>query len=51
MNNLLYIFAVVLLTVWMIGFFIYSLGAMVHVLLLLSLALVLLLSRRANKTA
>ena len=51
MNNLLYIIAVVLLTAWMIGLFIYSLGAMVHILLISSMVVVLFLSKRANKTA
>ncbi len=51
MNNLLYIIAVVLLTLWMIGLFIYTLGAMVHILLIFALIVVLFLSRRENKPA
>ncbi|HTE32724.1 MAG TPA: DUF5670 family protein [Chryseolinea sp.] len=49
MNNIIYVSAVVLLTLWMIGFFIYALGAFVHVLLILSILAVVYLAKRDNK--
>ena len=37
MGNILYIVAVVMIIIWAIGFFAYSLGAIIHVLLVLAL--------------
>lgn len=37
MGNILYVIAVVLIVFWAIGFFAYSLGAIVHILLVLAL--------------
>lgn len=50
MIKILYATAVVLLTTWLVAVVIYSLGAMVHVLLISSLTIVLLLSRLEKKT-
>lgn len=49
MNNFLYIAAVIILTLWMICFFIYAVGALVHVLLVLALAAVFFLASRENR--
>lgn len=42
MGNLLYIAAVVLIILWAIGFFAYSAGGIIHVLLVIALIAVLL---------
>jgi hypothetical protein len=42
MNNLLYVFAVVLVIFWAIGFFAYSVGSIIHLLLVLAVIAVLL---------
>ena len=42
MNNLLYIIAVVLILFWMIGFFAYSAGAIIHILLVIAVIAILL---------
>lgn len=42
MNSLLYIIAVVLIIGWALGFFIYSLGGLIHVLLVIAVIAVLL---------
>ena len=36
MNNLLYIVAVILIISWAIGFFAYSVGAIIHLLLVIA---------------
>jgi len=41
MGKALYIFAVFLIILWIIGFFILSLGALIHILLVLSLISIL----------
>mgnify|MGYP001411170895 FL=1 len=41
MGNLLYIVAVVLLIAWALGFFVYSLGAVIHILLILAIISIL----------
>ena len=45
MKSIVFAAAVLLITGWLVGIFIYALGAFVHVLLLASLALILVLSR------
>lgn len=50
MIKILYATAVVLLSTWLVAVVIYSLGAMVHVLLISSLAIVILLSLLEKKT-
>jgi hypothetical protein len=42
MNNLLYLIAVILIIAWAIGFFAYSLGSIIHLLLVIALIAVLL---------
>jgi hypothetical protein len=42
MSNLLYTVAVVLVILWALGFFVYSLGAVVHLLLVIAVIAVLL---------
>ena len=41
MGNLLYIVAIVLLILWALGFFVYSLGAVIHILLILAIISIL----------
>jgi hypothetical protein len=41
MGNLLYIVAIVLLILWALGFFVYSLGAVIHILLVLAIISIL----------
>ncbi|HRG29580.1 MAG TPA: lmo0937 family membrane protein [Chitinophagales bacterium] len=41
MGNLLYIVAIVLLIAWALGFFVYSLGAVIHILLILAIISIL----------
>ncbi|WP_179414162.1 lmo0937 family membrane protein [Mucilaginibacter sp. E4BP6] len=48
MTNLLYIIAVILVICWAIGFFAYSAGGIIHVLLVIAIiALILGVIRRA----
>ncbi len=42
MNNLLYILAVILVIFWAIGFFAYSAGGIIHILLIIAIVSVLL---------
>lgn len=42
MGNILYYVAVLLVILWAIGFFVYSLGAIIHLLLLIAFISVLL---------
>jgi hypothetical protein len=42
MGNLLYIIAVILVIAWLIGFFAYSVGGIIHVLLVIALIAVIL---------
>ncbi len=42
MDNLLYILAVILVIAWAIGFFAYSVGAVIHILLVLAVIAILL---------
>ena len=41
MSNLLYIIAVILIIGWAIGFFAYSIGSVVHILLVIALIAIL----------
>jgi Family of unknown function (DUF5670) len=41
MSNILYVIAVILLISWAIGFFAYSAGALIHLLLVIALIAVL----------
>lgn len=42
MNSLLYLIAVILIIGWVFGFFVYSAGGLIHVLLVLAVVAVLL---------
>lgn len=42
MNNLLYIIAVILIISWAIGFFAYSAGGLIHILLVIAIVAILL---------
>ena len=42
MGNILYLVAVVLIILWAIGYFAYSLGALIHILLVFALISILL---------
>jgi Family of unknown function (DUF5670) len=42
MGNILYIVAVVLIVFWAIGFFAYSVGSIIHILLVIALISILL---------
>lgn len=50
MRSLLYVLAVVLVLAWAIGFFAYSAGALIHLLLIIAIVAVLLsVIRRADR--
>lgn len=51
MGNILYIVAVIMIISWAIGFFAYSVGAIIHILLVLAVIsiLVRLITGRKNK--
>jgi hypothetical protein len=42
MGNLLYVIAVILVIAWAIGFFAYSAGAVIHILLVIAIISILL---------
>ena len=42
MNNLLYTIAVILVVIWAIGFFAYSVGKLIHLLLVAAIVVLLL---------
>lgn len=42
MGNLLYLFAVILIILWLVGFFAYSAGAVIHILLVIAIIAILL---------
>ncbi|HEX2936045.1 MAG TPA: lmo0937 family membrane protein [Bacteroidales bacterium] len=42
MGNILYVIAVILVIFWAIGFFAYSVGAIIHILLILAIIAILL---------
>lgn len=48
MRSLLYIIAVILVIGWILGFFVYSAGGLIHILLVIAIiALILAVIRRA----
>jgi hypothetical protein len=51
MGNLLYVIAVILIIGWAIGFFAYSAGAVIHILLVLAIIAILLRLIRGGGTA
>lgn len=52
MEKVVYIIAIILIAIWIIGFFFYSIGALIHVALLLALVILIikLLGRRRPPT-
>jgi hypothetical protein len=42
MSNLLYVIAVIFVIAWALGFFVYSLGTIVHILLVIAIIAILL---------
>ncbi|MBK9731771.1 MAG: lmo0937 family membrane protein [Chitinophagaceae bacterium] len=48
MNNLLYIIAVILIIGWALGFFVYSAGSIIHVLLVIAVVAILVRVIRGN---
>jgi len=42
MSNLLYAIAVILIIAWLLGFYVYSVGAIIHVLLVIAIIAILL---------
>jgi len=49
MSNLLYIIAVILVICWAIGFFAYSAGGLIHILLVIALIAVILRLIRGDR--
>lgn len=49
MENLLYIIAVILVIAWAVGFFAYSAGNLIHILLVIAIVAVLLRLIRGSK--
>lgn len=41
MNNLLYLIAVLLIIFWLLGFYVYSVGSIIHILLVIAVIAVL----------
>jgi hypothetical protein len=50
MENFLYILAVIFVIAWAIGFFVYSVGAVIHILLVLAVIAILLRLIRGSGT-
>ncbi|MCH7397697.1 lmo0937 family membrane protein [Belliella sp. DSM 107340] len=42
MNSLLYLIAIILIIGWVLGFFVYSIGGLIHILLVLAIISILL---------
>ena len=49
MNNLLYIIAVILIVGWVIGFFAFHAGGLIHALLVIALIIIILRVIRGKK--
>ena len=49
MNNLLYIIAVILIAGWVIGFFAFHAGGLIHALLVIALIIIILRVIRGKK--
>jgi len=49
MSNLLYIIAIVLIILWATGFFVFNLGSVIHILLIIAIIAVLLQIIRGNR--
>ncbi|HZX73372.1 MAG TPA: lmo0937 family membrane protein [Cyclobacteriaceae bacterium] len=49
MNNMLYLIAIILIIGWILGFFVYSLGSVIHFLLVLAVIAILLRVIRGDR--
>jgi hypothetical protein len=49
MRNLLYLIAVILVIGWIIGFFVYTAGAIIHILLVIAIIAIILSVIRGGK--
>lgn len=49
MNNLLYLIAVILIIGWILGFFVYSAGGLIHILLVIALIAIVLRLIRGDR--
>ncbi len=49
MNGLLYIIAIILLIGWVLGFFVFSVGKLIHILLVLAIIAVLIRLIRGDR--
>lgn len=49
MNNLLYLIAVILIIGWIFGFFVYSAGSLIHILLVIALIAIVLRLIRGDR--
>ncbi len=49
MSNILYILAVILVIAWAIGFFAYSAGSLIHILLVIAVVAIVLRLIRGDK--
>jgi hypothetical protein len=49
MNNLLYLIAVILIIGWILGFFVYSAGSLIHVLLVIAIIAIVLRLIRGDR--
>lgn len=49
MGSLLYIIAVILIIGWLLGFFVYSAGGMIHILLVIAIIAILLQVIRGSR--
>jgi hypothetical protein len=51
MNNILYIIAVILLVGWILGAFVFSVGKLIHILLVLAIVAILIRVIRGDRVA
>jgi hypothetical protein len=49
MSDILYIVAVILIVLWLLGYFIFSIGAIIHALLVIAVIMILLRLIRGGK--
>lgn len=49
MSDILYIVAVILIVLWLLGYFIFSIGAIIHALLVIAIIMILLRLIRGGK--
>jgi hypothetical protein len=49
MGNLLYFIAIILIIFWLLGFYVYSVGALIHVLLVIAIIAILVRVIRGDR--